>query len=421
MSVGLIDRAEALYAQVAEADPQNSIAVVGLARVRLERGDEAGALELARRALAIDPENAAAARMVERLEEVIAYRGEAAAAPEPARAVEPVAPERTSHGAGAEPNRRPRPNRPAEPVPAHPRPQPRRRPRPRRRRSGGRGSIGCSAAADGRSMTGCYRRGVRHPVDRAVHRGRGHRPGRLRRAQRTRRRAVPGELRVVRVLGASLRRDRGASSPDGRRPGDLGAGRDRPPAPGGRQRPVGRLPGRAGRVHPVGRDAGRRARDVHRHPGWARRCGLPGAVHRDPGRCEPRRPVRRRTAGWLRDADRPRPGGRRGGPSAAARDVRCPARPHRPLRGPGRRGRPAERLPRRRRAPAWPTSDRPTSGWTSPSGSRSDRPTRVARRSATSTSAGRSKASRTPTVWLVFDVTEVSPGAVLRLVDIDVR
>jgi len=75
MSVGLIDRAEVLYAQVAEADPKNSIAVVGLARVRLERGDEAGALEFARSALAIDPENAAAARMVERLEEVLAYRG----------------------------------------------------------------------------------------------------------------------------------------------------------------------------------------------------------------------------------------------------------------------------------------------------------------------------------------------------------
>ena len=80
MSVGLLDRAETLYAQVADADPKNSIAVVGLARVRLERGDEAGALELARRALTIDPENAAAARMVERLEEVLAYRRAAAGA-----------------------------------------------------------------------------------------------------------------------------------------------------------------------------------------------------------------------------------------------------------------------------------------------------------------------------------------------------
>ena len=48
LSVGLLDRAETLYSQVARADPQNSIAVVGLARVTLDRGDEVGALELAR-------------------------------------------------------------------------------------------------------------------------------------------------------------------------------------------------------------------------------------------------------------------------------------------------------------------------------------------------------------------------------------
>jgi hypothetical protein len=84
MSVGLTDRAGALYAQIAEADPQNSIAVVGLARVALEHGDEAGARALARRALTIDPENAAAARLVERLDEVLRYRvAESAAAPEP--------------------------------------------------------------------------------------------------------------------------------------------------------------------------------------------------------------------------------------------------------------------------------------------------------------------------------------------------
>jgi thioredoxin-like negative regulator of GroEL len=77
LSVGLLDRAESLYQQVAESDPRNSIAVVGLARVTLERGDDAGALTIARRALAVDPENAAAQRMVQRLEEVIGYRGEA--------------------------------------------------------------------------------------------------------------------------------------------------------------------------------------------------------------------------------------------------------------------------------------------------------------------------------------------------------
>ena len=76
LSVGLLDRAETLYRQVAAADPRNSIAVVGLARVAIERGDELEALELGRRALEIDPENSAAQRLVQRLEEVRAYRGE---------------------------------------------------------------------------------------------------------------------------------------------------------------------------------------------------------------------------------------------------------------------------------------------------------------------------------------------------------
>jgi len=79
LSVGLLDRAEALYQQVVGADPRNSIAVVGLARVALERSDEVGALTLARRALTIDPENNAAQRMVQRLEEVLRVRGVAVA------------------------------------------------------------------------------------------------------------------------------------------------------------------------------------------------------------------------------------------------------------------------------------------------------------------------------------------------------
>jgi tetratricopeptide (TPR) repeat protein len=95
LSVGLLDRAETLYRQVAAADPRNSIAVVGLARVAIERGDELEALELGRRALEIDPENSAAQRLVQRLEEVRAYRGEppesesAPPAPEPMRATAP--------------------------------------------------------------------------------------------------------------------------------------------------------------------------------------------------------------------------------------------------------------------------------------------------------------------------------------------
>jgi tetratricopeptide (TPR) repeat protein len=76
LSFGLIDRAEAIYRQVAEADPRNSIAVVGLARVALERGDDAGAYRLARRALEIDPENEAAQRLALRLEEVLRTRGD---------------------------------------------------------------------------------------------------------------------------------------------------------------------------------------------------------------------------------------------------------------------------------------------------------------------------------------------------------
>jgi tetratricopeptide (TPR) repeat protein len=75
LTVGMVDRAEQLYRQAAEADPRNSIAVVGLARVALERADEDEALALARRALGIDPENDAARRMVARLEEVRAHRG----------------------------------------------------------------------------------------------------------------------------------------------------------------------------------------------------------------------------------------------------------------------------------------------------------------------------------------------------------
>ncbi len=81
MEMGRIDAAEALYRQIVEADPRNVIAVVGLARVTLERGDERGALFTALQALALDPENSAAQRMVTRLEEILRYRAEAAPGP----------------------------------------------------------------------------------------------------------------------------------------------------------------------------------------------------------------------------------------------------------------------------------------------------------------------------------------------------
>jgi tetratricopeptide (TPR) repeat protein len=90
LEMGRVDAAERLYRQVEGADPRNVIAVVGLARVTLERGDEQGALATARRALAIDPENSAARRMVTRLEEVLRYRGEPV--PEPTSASDPASP-----------------------------------------------------------------------------------------------------------------------------------------------------------------------------------------------------------------------------------------------------------------------------------------------------------------------------------------
>jgi tetratricopeptide (TPR) repeat protein len=77
LALGLHGQAERIYWQAAELDPRNTIAVVGLARVALEKGDDRTALEFGRKALEIDPESPSAQRLVARLEEVVAYRGEA--------------------------------------------------------------------------------------------------------------------------------------------------------------------------------------------------------------------------------------------------------------------------------------------------------------------------------------------------------
>lgn len=76
LMVGLVDQAEQLYAMAARNDPRNAIAVVGLARVALERNDDRQAYALSCRALEIDPEDAAALRLEARLSEVLAHRGE---------------------------------------------------------------------------------------------------------------------------------------------------------------------------------------------------------------------------------------------------------------------------------------------------------------------------------------------------------
>lgn len=92
LRAGDLDHAERIFTQVAEADPQNAIAVAGLARVTLARGDPDGAAALARRALDIDPEDAAAGRLLAELE-VVAGAEQAAPAVESAieSAIEDVA------------------------------------------------------------------------------------------------------------------------------------------------------------------------------------------------------------------------------------------------------------------------------------------------------------------------------------------
>ncbi|MBA2381255.1 MAG: hypothetical protein H0V73_04015 [Chloroflexi bacterium] len=77
MGIGLLDNAERLYGQVIAADPKNSIALTGLARVALERGDQRGAYTFARRALALDPDNPMASHLSQRMAEQMRNRGEA--------------------------------------------------------------------------------------------------------------------------------------------------------------------------------------------------------------------------------------------------------------------------------------------------------------------------------------------------------
>lgn len=83
-----LDAAERQFNLVAEADPRNAIAVVGLARLAARRGDAAGARALAQRALDIDPDEAAAARLLGDLDRAAV----AGAPPAPAASAAPAAP-----------------------------------------------------------------------------------------------------------------------------------------------------------------------------------------------------------------------------------------------------------------------------------------------------------------------------------------
>jgi len=116
LALGLLDQAEQTYHTVLEADPGNGIAAVGLSRVALERGDEAGAHALARAALKIDPENATARRMIDRLDEVARYRDAAVPGREVGAAAPPDDGAATQRGSGPEPSRPAQPDfMPAEP------------------------------------------------------------------------------------------------------------------------------------------------------------------------------------------------------------------------------------------------------------------------------------------------------------------
>jgi Tfp pilus assembly protein PilF len=77
-----LDHAEHLYRQVAAADPRNAIAVVGLARVAAGRGDPDAARAHLEHALEIDPDEAAARRLLVQLDQPAAEAP--AAAPQPA-------------------------------------------------------------------------------------------------------------------------------------------------------------------------------------------------------------------------------------------------------------------------------------------------------------------------------------------------
>ena len=63
-----LDAAERLFSQIATADPRNAIAMVGLARIAARKGELDQARALAIRALEIDPDEAAAVRLLAELD-----------------------------------------------------------------------------------------------------------------------------------------------------------------------------------------------------------------------------------------------------------------------------------------------------------------------------------------------------------------
>jgi tetratricopeptide (TPR) repeat protein len=98
---GELEAARRLFAQIAEADPRNAIAVVGLARIAAREGRPDEARTLLGHALAIDPGEAAARRLLGELDAragaTLPTAAPATAAPPiPTRAAMPVSPGRPS-------------------------------------------------------------------------------------------------------------------------------------------------------------------------------------------------------------------------------------------------------------------------------------------------------------------------------------
>jgi tetratricopeptide (TPR) repeat protein len=119
---GMVDTAGRLFAQVAQADPRNAIALVGLAKVALREDRIDDARELAEQALALDPDEAAAQRLLREVYAEVRLAPEPTPAPEPQQAPTPVtAPEEqaASEPAASESAAPERPRQPAAPdVPA---------------------------------------------------------------------------------------------------------------------------------------------------------------------------------------------------------------------------------------------------------------------------------------------------------------
>jgi tetratricopeptide (TPR) repeat protein len=88
IAAGLLDQAEKTYWQLIELDPSNAIAVAGLARIAMERGDARKARTFAERALEIDPDSTLARRLLNSIDRGTTGEAEDDPPPLPLLAVE---------------------------------------------------------------------------------------------------------------------------------------------------------------------------------------------------------------------------------------------------------------------------------------------------------------------------------------------